>query len=148
MDINEALQWADQWTEGQTFYEGMQGWRVVCAVLAAEVRRLQAVHQPSLDDETKKLQNLLSENARLSILNHLYNQIADGRTEFSAMDMDYWDSSHDKLLEAIQNKLDDDTRKLVLELLDELDTYSLDPYLSRRSKEIVKILKEKLGAGE
>lgn len=148
MDVNEALQWADQWTEGQTFYEGMQGWRVVCAVLAAEVRRLQAVHPPSLDDETKKLQNLLSENARLSILNHLYEQISDGREEFSAMDMDYWDSSHDKLLEAIQNKLDDDTRKMVLELLDELDTYSLDPYLSRRSKEIVKILKEKLGAGE
>ena len=148
MKLEEALQWADQWTEGQTFYEGMQGWRVVCAVLAAEVRRLQAVHPPSLDDETKKLQNLLSENARLSILNHLYEQIAAGREEFSAMDMDYWDSSHDKLLEAIQNKLDDDTRKLVLELLDELDTYSLDPYLSRRSKEIVKILKEKLGAGE
>lgn len=42
MKLEEALQWADQWTEGQTFYEGMQGWRVVCAVLAAEVRRLQS----------------------------------------------------------------------------------------------------------
>ena len=149
MKLEEALQWAGQWTEGQTFHEGMQGWRVVCAVLAAEVRRLQAVEAVPLGYAlANKLQNLLSENARLSILNHLYEQIAAGREEFSAMDMDYWDSSHDKLLEAIQNKLDDDTRKLVLELLDELDTYSLDPYLSRRSKEIVKILKEKLGAGE
>lgn len=226
MDVNEALQFADEWAKSQTFYEGMQGWRVVCAVLAAEVRRLRVpaveavpvgyalanldgtirnhgdgelmvyrnpfsrsdktdciplyTHPPALDvcnmeymgnsvgyiyqkmeayrqqlgkaqgldDDTKKLQSLLSENARLSILNHLYEQISAGREEFSAMDMDYWDSSHDKLLEAIQNKLDDDTRKLVLELLDELDTYSLDPYLSRRSKEIVKILKEKLGAGE
>lgn len=138
MDVNEALQWAGQWTEGQTFYEGMQGWRVVCAVLAAEVRRLQAVHPPALDD--KKHQRLLSENARLSILNHLYNQIADGRTEFSAMDMDYWDSSHDKLLEAMQNKLDDDTRKMVLELCNVVDNYTDIP--------LTKQIREKLGAGD
>ena len=38
MDVNEALQFADEWTKGHTFYEGLQGWRVVCAVLAAEIR--------------------------------------------------------------------------------------------------------------
>ena len=42
MTLDEALQFADQWTEGHTFYEGSQGWRVVCAVLAAEVKRLRA----------------------------------------------------------------------------------------------------------
>ena len=165
MKIEEALNYADEWAKSQTFYEGMQGWRVVCAVLAAEVRRLRVpaveavplgyalanlsdktdciplyMHPPSLDDETKKLQNLLSENARLSILNHLYEQISDGREEFSAMDMDYWDSSHDNLLEAIQNKLDDDTRKMVLELCNVVDNYTDIP--------LTKQIREKLGAGE
>ena len=50
MKIDEALQHADQWTEGHTFYEGMQGWRIVCAVLAAEVRRLRnALEQAEMD---------------------------------------------------------------------------------------------------
>ena len=40
MTVDEALQYADEWAKGQTFYEGMQGWRVVCATLADEVRRL------------------------------------------------------------------------------------------------------------
>lgn len=40
MTVDEALTHADEWTKGQTFYPGAQGWRVVCAVLAAEVRRL------------------------------------------------------------------------------------------------------------
>lgn len=40
MSVDEALTHADEWAAGQTFYPGAQGWRVVCAVLAAEVRRL------------------------------------------------------------------------------------------------------------
>lgn len=42
MSVDEALNHADEWVKGQTFYPGAQGWRVVCAVLAAEVRRLRA----------------------------------------------------------------------------------------------------------
>lgn len=42
MKTEEALQYADQWADGHTFHEGSQGWRVVCATLAAEVRRLRA----------------------------------------------------------------------------------------------------------
>lgn len=42
MNLQEALDFADEWTKGHTFYEGLQGWRVVCATLATEVRRLQA----------------------------------------------------------------------------------------------------------
>lgn len=40
MQVDEALAFADEWIEGVTVYEGLQGWRVVCATLAAEVRRL------------------------------------------------------------------------------------------------------------
>lgn len=42
MKIEEALQYADQWSEGHTFHEWSLGWRFVCATLAAEVRRLRA----------------------------------------------------------------------------------------------------------
>lgn len=42
MDVNEALQFADSAIEGATFYEGMRGPLMAMAVLAAEVRRLQA----------------------------------------------------------------------------------------------------------
>lgn len=40
MPIDEALGYADEWIQGVTLYKGAQGWRVVCARLAAEVRRL------------------------------------------------------------------------------------------------------------
>lgn len=130
MDVNEALQWADQWTEGHTFYEGMQGWRVVCATLAAEVRRLQAVEAVPVAWARADLLPLAPDRYTPCILTP---------TKCVSTPVPLYKHPH---------ALDDDTRKLVLELLDELDTYSLDPYLSRRSKEIVKILKEKLGAGE
>lgn len=137
MDVNEALQWADQWTEGHTFYEGMQGWRVVCATLAAEVRRLRV---PAV--EAVPLGYALA-NLDGTIRNHGDGELMVYRNPFSRSD-----KTDCIPLYMHPPSLDDDTRKLVLELLDELDTYSLDPYLSRRSKEIVKILKEKLGAGE
>jgi len=45
MEVGTALKFADEWTEGHTFYEGMAGWRVVCATLAAEVRRLRELEK-------------------------------------------------------------------------------------------------------
>jgi hypothetical protein len=40
MTIGEALEYADEWAKGMTFHEESQGWRVVCTILASEVRRL------------------------------------------------------------------------------------------------------------
>lgn len=40
MPVSKALDFADEWTDGITFYPGSEGWRVVCKTLAAEVRRL------------------------------------------------------------------------------------------------------------
>lgn len=40
MTIEDALEFADQWSRGLTLYEDAQGWRVVCMLLAEEVRRL------------------------------------------------------------------------------------------------------------
>jgi hypothetical protein len=40
MTVDEALEYADEWMQGMTFHEGSQGWRVVCTILATEVRRL------------------------------------------------------------------------------------------------------------
>jgi hypothetical protein len=40
MTVDEALEFADEWVQGMTFHEESQGWRVVCAILSAEVRRL------------------------------------------------------------------------------------------------------------
>lgn len=39
MTIDEALEFADEWSRGMTINEGSQGWRVVCMLLAEEVRR-------------------------------------------------------------------------------------------------------------
>lgn len=39
MTLEEALEFADEWVRGITFHEGSQGWRVVCMLLAEEVRR-------------------------------------------------------------------------------------------------------------
>ena len=39
MTIDEALEFADEWSRDLTLYEGAQGWRVVCMLLAEEVRR-------------------------------------------------------------------------------------------------------------
>jgi hypothetical protein len=47
MTIDEALAFADEWAQGQTFHAGSQGWRVVCLLLAEEVRRLR--HAPAQD---------------------------------------------------------------------------------------------------
>ena len=47
MTVADAIAFADEWSRGLTIYAGAQGWRVVCMLLADEVRRLQAaVAQP------------------------------------------------------------------------------------------------------
>ena len=38
MTIDEALAFADEWSRGMTLHEDAQGWRVVCMLLAEEVR--------------------------------------------------------------------------------------------------------------
>jgi hypothetical protein len=40
MTIDEALEYADLWSKGITIREDSTGWRVVCMLLAEEVRRL------------------------------------------------------------------------------------------------------------
>ncbi|UZR29065.1 hypothetical protein [Methylococcus mesophilus] len=42
MTVEKALEMTDFWTGGLIFAPGMEGWRIVCATLAAEVRRLRA----------------------------------------------------------------------------------------------------------
>lgn len=40
MTIDECLAFADEWSRGVTLYPGAQGWRVVCMLLAEEVRAM------------------------------------------------------------------------------------------------------------
>lgn len=47
MTVAEALERADDWTAGLTLHAGSEGWRVVCLVLAEEVRRLLAELEPA-----------------------------------------------------------------------------------------------------
>lgn len=48
-----------------------------------------------------KIQALISSNARKSIELQLIEQILDGETNFTPMDMEYWDTIHDKLYKLI-----------------------------------------------
>lgn len=41
MTIDECIAFADEWSRGMTYHEDSRGWRVVCMLLAEEVRRLQ-----------------------------------------------------------------------------------------------------------
>jgi hypothetical protein len=38
MTVDEALAFADEWSRGMTIHAGSQGWRLVCMLLAEEVR--------------------------------------------------------------------------------------------------------------
>ena len=40
MTIDDAIAFADQWSRGMTIHEDSHGWRVVCMLLAEEVRIL------------------------------------------------------------------------------------------------------------
>lgn len=42
MTIDECLEFADEWVRGMTYHEGSQGWRVVCMLLAEEVRKMRS----------------------------------------------------------------------------------------------------------
>jgi hypothetical protein len=60
MTIDEALEYADEWAQGTTFHEESQGWRVVCAILALEVRRLNGEVKDSIEDANRlKKENLV-----------------------------------------------------------------------------------------
>jgi hypothetical protein len=43
LTIDECIAFADEWSRGMTIHEGSQGWRIVCMLLADEVRRLSVV---------------------------------------------------------------------------------------------------------
>ncbi len=49
MTIDEALEFSDEWIRGVTLHEGSQGWRVVCMLLAEEVRRLRDAGNEAAD---------------------------------------------------------------------------------------------------
>jgi hypothetical protein len=53
MTVNDALNYADTWSHGHTFHEGSEGWRVVCMILAEEVRRLRE-QKTDKDSDDKK----------------------------------------------------------------------------------------------
>ena len=53
MTIDEALEFADEWSRGVTIYPGAQGWRVVCMLLADEVRRLREERNPLAERVTE-----------------------------------------------------------------------------------------------
>ena len=40
MTIDECMAFADEWSRGMTLHEDSQGWRVVCMLLAEEVKTL------------------------------------------------------------------------------------------------------------
>jgi polyribonucleotide nucleotidyltransferase len=68
MTVDEALEFADEWMQGMSFYEGSQGWRVVCMVLASEVRLLRDAKSAFVDKEQdftgvgNKLEGLLRQD--------------------------------------------------------------------------------------
>ena len=51
MTVDDALAYADEWNRGKTFHADSEGWRVVCLILAEEVRRL----REAMDRESKEL---------------------------------------------------------------------------------------------
>lgn len=43
MTVNDAIEFAREWSRGMTYHEDSQGWRVVCMVLADEVNRQRGI---------------------------------------------------------------------------------------------------------
>jgi len=66
MNVTEALELADEWTKGHTFYERQGGWRVVVGVLAEEVRTLQRLLEvltgitPMNEEQIKRINTLIN----------------------------------------------------------------------------------------
>ena len=89
MTIDEALEFADEWSRGVTIYPGAQGWRVVCMLLADEVRRLRSTAEEQLaakDDEIREL--VTSDNKVVADLSRyvetLEQKIADKNDAYRA----------------------------------------------------------------
>lgn len=66
MTVEEALEFADEWSKGATFHEGSQGWRVVCMLLAEEVRRLAEIELATRRD-AKRYQFLRADFAPMGL---------------------------------------------------------------------------------
>ena len=82
MTIDEALEFADEWSRGLTLHEGSQGWRVVCMLLAEEVRRLRgAQNTDEFPQDWKGVDG--------AIAFHLIERHADGWADVGRM-MDEW----------------------------------------------------------
>lgn len=69
MTIEEALEFADEWSRGLTLYEDAQGWRVVCMLLAEEVRRRHGIDGEliSARRERDELKEMIRELANTEI---------------------------------------------------------------------------------
>jgi hypothetical protein len=71
MTVAEALEIADACVQGVALHEGSKGWRVVCMVLASEVRRIRELKSSFVDKEQdfivldSKLEGLLPQNELL-----------------------------------------------------------------------------------
>lgn len=101
MKVDEALTHADEWIKGVTLYEGAQGWHVVCATLAAEVRRLRTLamcgcgdsfteHDPGTCgnclaglDRTAEVARLRKALGKLKKVKYLYSTYASGSSRKS-----------------------------------------------------------------
>jgi len=72
MTTEEALEFADEWSRGLTLHEGSQGWRVVCMLLAEEVRRRHGIGGELItarrerDELAAAIQQTLDENGHLA----------------------------------------------------------------------------------
>lgn len=130
MKLEEALQWAGQWTEGQTFYEGMQGWRVVCATLAAEVRRLQAVEAVPFGYASTDLDGVPNK---------------DG-DDLIVKDAPFYCSDKQDCIPLYKHPpaLDDDTRKAAIEFCGHVIESDVNQLLRDSAKDLIKML----GAGD
>ena len=86
LTIDECLEFADEWARGCTFHEGSQGWRVVCMLLAEEVRRLRgAQNTEALPQDWKGVDG--------AIAFHLIDRHADGWADTGRMMGEWLDAN-------------------------------------------------------
>lgn len=102
MTVEEALTHSDEWTKGQTFYPGAQGWRVVCAVLAAEVRRLRAGMQKANEQAARFEREWYLRGDEIERLRNALQRLID-----VAEQCDSWESFPSKALEDAEKALGD-----------------------------------------
>lgn len=84
MTIDECLAFADEWSRGMTSSADSQGWRVVCMLLAEEVREMRA----DLAEQCRLLGMGSEREARLMA------QLAEGMTAASSLAMHIWDKHY------------------------------------------------------